>query len=270
MRRHYYPSTIDEIVEYVKEAIADNPEKPFIRAAGRHWALSEAVTDSLYEGRIIETTPGLKRTLFNVIPDALSPPVKTDLLSQSPAVLGRWDETAAYNLYHVEAGIRLYELYARLDDLEAPLPTDSLNSEALRGPWALPTLGGAGGQTIAGAFSTSTHGGDVFHPPIADAVVAMHLVGAGGQQFWIQGAHFSDRVPAPLCDPAAMERLLPKAKIITDDEALAAALVMVGRFGVIYSVILKVVRGYGLTETRVQARWEDAANATSQSGPPDS
>ena len=134
----------------MREAAAD--PKPQIRAAGSHWSLSEAVADPRYEGRIVETQ-GLANTLFDIVPETLSPAVKEDLVGQPEAVPGTWDESV-YNLYHVEAGIRIFDLYARLDDTDQPLPTDVLRVPALAGPWALPTLGGAGGQTIAGVIST--------------------------------------------------------------------------------------------------------------------
>jgi hypothetical protein len=41
----------------------------------------------------------------------------------------------------------------------------------------VPTMGGASGQTIAGAVGTGTHGGDIHIPPIADMIRAIHVVG---------------------------------------------------------------------------------------------
>lgn len=56
------------------------------------------------------------------------------------------------------------ELYSFLDLDTADRPhhlrlTDGI--EHYGGPWALHTLGGAGGKTIAGAIQTGTHEGDV-------------------------------------------------------------------------------------------------------------
>jgi hypothetical protein len=42
----------------------------------------------------------------------------------------------------------------------------------------LPTHGGAGGQSLAGAISTGTHGGDVRRRPIGDYVHAIIMVGS--------------------------------------------------------------------------------------------
>src|SRR5262245_37208802 len=62
-------------------------------------------------------------------------------------------------LVHVEAGIKIAALNTQL---------------AARG-LAMPTLGGANGQTIVGALSTSTHGGDFDEPPFCDLIHAVHL-----------------------------------------------------------------------------------------------
>jgi hypothetical protein len=59
------------------------------------------------------------------------------------------------------------------------------NSDYL-GPWGFQTLGGAGGQTVFNALTTGTHGGDIKFPPIADSVVALHLVADGGKHYWIE------------------------------------------------------------------------------------
>jgi hypothetical protein len=73
-------------------------------------------------------------------------------------------------VYHVEAGMTIRNIYTQLGLLGA----------------ALETMGGASGQTIAGATSTGTHGGDLFMPPLADSVLALHMVGAGGAVYWVE------------------------------------------------------------------------------------
>jgi hypothetical protein len=74
---------------------------------------------------------------------------------------------------HFESGKRVYQLYAELDQ-EDPLdinPSDGLltlgaymktnhDKDSFAGPWGFETMGNAGGQTVVGAFSTGTHGGD--------------------------------------------------------------------------------------------------------------
>jgi hypothetical protein len=50
---------------------------------------------------------------------------------------------------------------------------------------------------------------------------------------------------------------LGEFKIIRDDETFRAVLVGAGRFGVVYSVVLRAVRQYMLNETRVLGTWQD-------------
>ena len=59
-------------------------------------------------------------------------------------------------LVHFEAGIRILDLCEALDKQNL----------------AMPTLGGSNGQSLAGAISTSTHGGDWNQPPFPDLVRA--------------------------------------------------------------------------------------------------
>jgi hypothetical protein len=127
------------------------------------------------------------------------------------------------------------------------------------GPWGFETLGGAGGQTVVGAVNTGTHGGDFDRPPLADAVHAIHLVADGGRQFWIERVHsdlpqlFDDERLHDVYGPS------PDFEIVREpDNALFnAVLVSAGRFGVIYSVVLRAVRQYSLWERRRLDRWQD-------------
>ena len=113
-------------------------------------------------------------------------------------------------LFHVEAGATVADV------------NDLLAERGL----AMPTLGGANGQAIAGAISTGTHGGDVEVPPLADAVMAMHLITEGGRELWIE------RTSQPITDDAALGVALahscPNAAIVRNDEVFNALLVAVG------------------------------------------
>jgi hypothetical protein len=84
-------------------------------------------------------------------------------------------------------------LYAELDqgddnqpDSLAVLLRDAHQNASYLGPWAIETLGSAGGQTVFGALTTGTHGGDFRFPPLADSVVALHLVTDGGRHYWLE------------------------------------------------------------------------------------
>ena len=42
------------------------------------------------------------------------------------------------------------------------------------------------GQSLIGALSTGTHGGDIELPPLVDVVVALQLVTVGGREIWVE------------------------------------------------------------------------------------
>ncbi len=141
------------------------------------------------------------------------------------------------------------------------LPPEHRNA-GYGGPWAFETLGGAGGQTVVGALNTGTHGGDFDRPPLADAVLAIHLVADGGKHYWIEAVS-NDR--PQLTDNSKLTGEFGKAElggienfeIIRDNNVFDAVLVSVGRFGVIYSVVLKAVPQYSLYERRRLHVWQD-------------
>jgi FAD binding domain/Ig-like domain from next to BRCA1 gene len=140
-------------------------------------------------------------------------------------------------LYHVEAGISICGLYRNLNRLGL----------------ALETMGGASGQTLAGAISTGTHGGDKFMPPLADSVLAIHLVGAGGRQFWIEP---SKRMTRPSLLRKHVVPDVDRKNIIYDDAVFDACLVSLGCMGIIYAVVLRVREPYDLVETTTETTWE--------------
>jgi hypothetical protein len=126
---------------------------------------------------------------------------------------------------------------------------------------AMATLGGSNGQSIAGAISTGTHGSDVDLPPIADRVRAIHLVGPGGQEWWIErsGAR-------AITDPTRLEqardagRLCSDIRIEYNDGLFNAALVSVGRMGVIYSYVVEATDAFRLKQTRQKQAWSAASS----------
>jgi hypothetical protein len=102
----------------------------------------------------------------------------------------------------------------------------------------LQTMGGASGQTLAGVISTGTHSGDFNLPPIADCILAIHLVAPDGAEHWIErsaSGRITDR------DPLAhvMGGRIPLEKIHYDDQWFNAIVVSMGAMGIIYSVILR-------------------------------
>ena len=184
-----------------------------VHAFGSKWSFSDCAFTSDY---VIDTRQ-LNRSLQTV---------KLALKSGNDASLP----------YHVEAGITIRSLYENLDRLGL----------------ALETMGGASGQTLAGAVSTGTHGGDKSIAPLADSVLAIHLVGAGGTQYWIEPS-------AGITDPTRLKAdVVPDVdpqNIVYDDAVFDACLVSLGCMGVIYAVVLRVRESYDLVETTVETTW---------------
>jgi hypothetical protein len=245
-----YPQSLQDLI-----TICSNPKRQ-LRAAGSHWALSQAaISDDVF----IETNdfnnifPALGRTLYDVVPACLtdqflialnSPPNRTLVIPEP-------------YFFHMEAGKRIYQAYAEMDLGDDKQPNSlcvkmqkEFGNNSFLGPWGFPTLGGAGGQTIVGALTTGTHGGDFDRPPIADAVVALHLVADGGNHIWIER---SPRNDIHFTDEAKLRALYgggpTKFEVIYSDDLLNSALVQVGRFGIVYSVVLAVGRQYGLLQS---------------------
>jgi len=270
-----FPQSLEGLIQLC----STRPPGQRFHAAGSHWALSTAaVSDhSFIETHDFnEVFPAMGRTLFDVVPGCLSEKFLVEFNAQSAA-----SASDAQNYFvHFESGKRIYQLYAELDvgDSQNPqslcvLMQNRFGNDKLTGSWGFATLGGAGGQTVVGALSTGTHGGDFDRPPVSDSVVALHVVADGGKHFWIERSH---RDRTPFTDEAKLRALFGQARfggpenfeVIYDDAVWRAAVVQVGRFGAVYSAVLRVVPQYGLREQLAQSDWESVrsqiADPTSQ------
>ena len=144
------PGSLGDIVRIVQDAeIADKR----VRVHGTGWSFE----DIAYSPQVMVSLERLNARLRYV-----TDPGSGALLSPTTA--------GGRTLVHIEAGITIAKLNSDLAGLGL----------------AMPTLGGSNGQTIAGALSTSTHGADIDEPPLCDLVHAVHLVGVGGQEYWIE------------------------------------------------------------------------------------
>ena len=207
------PDSLEELINVITAA---EQRGQGVRAVGSSWSNSDVAVSP----GVIVQTDALAGVLTEVTSDCLA-----------AAAAGR-------RLVHVEAGIKLWQLNAILDDRKL----------------ALHTMGGSSGQSVAGVLSTSAHGMDVDRGPIPDMVRALHLVGPGGVQHWIEPAD------DPVTDPAALATVLnlPAANIHYDNDWFNSALVAVGSFGVIYSVIIEVDPLYDLRSQCDATDWETA------------
>lgn len=281
----YYPQSLKEVINICKRNRFPfnffRQKDKFLKAAGSHWALSKAAIsdDAFIEthdprelSRTVIPEPAMGRTLYDVVPKCLTTAFMDYLEKKEQpqfVVVGKNEEVGEY-LVHFETGKRVYQLYAELDygeetdseSLAAVLKRDYDNS-SYGGPWAIQTMGGAGGQTVFGALTTGTHGADFRLSPMADSVVAMHLVADGGKHYWIERG--TSIFPMQVTDDAKLRAKYGSTEyggrhnfeIIRDDNIFNAVLVSVGRFGVVYSVVLKVVRQYALFQDRYTTDWKN-------------
>ncbi|HEX8724227.1 MAG TPA: hypothetical protein VF737_02435 [Gemmatimonadaceae bacterium] len=187
------------------------------------------------------------------------------------------DPTLSDSLVHIRGGTKVFNvnrLLHGLDPVTSGDPYDGLDGleckkDGVTGR-ALPTLGGSGGQSIAGVTATGSHGADIHLPPIADAIAAIHLIGPGGQEWWIEPSagltagseadtqaalqHIATTVPG------AADEMCSGIIVKKDDAFFRSALVSVGRMGFVYSLVIKTVPAFKLTETRAEDVWEKLKN----------
>jgi hypothetical protein len=141
--------------------------------------------------------------------------------------------------FHVEAGITMADLDQLLDHQSPRL--------------AIQASGGSPGATLAGSLSTATHGGEFRWPLLVDRVRAIHLVGPGGEEWWIEGA-------TSIADHHRLQQIyhnIDHAHFIagawhndglTAEDVLNGVVVSMGTIGVIYSMVLEVVPQFGIQQ----------------------
>lgn len=270
---------------------ATHPPGAKFKASGSHWGLSEA---ALSDDDAIETNwpddgvnvprySGLDVDMDKLYSDALfrflvaNPPVRAELATTDPCLQPR---QAGPFYVHMKAGTRIYEAYMLLDGQRAAPGTfaDRLNralagtpnAGAYNGPWAFATLGGAGGQTVFGALTTGTHGGDYRQKPISDSVAAVHLVTDSGAHYWIEP--HDNRAEFPITDDAKLMAqygaMGPPFRIIRDSKVFDSVVVSAGRFGVVASLVLRVMPQYCLHEHRVLDDWSEVKRLLTTPVPP--
>ena len=144
--------------------------------------------------------------------------------------------------FHVEAGITMADLDQLLDHQSPRL--------------ALQASGGSVGATLAGTISTATHGAEFGWPLLVDRVRAIHLVGPGGQEWWIEG-------DTSIADVDRLQQVYPGIDTahfvggnrglggIAAQDVLNAVIVSMGTMGVFYSVVLEVVPQFGLQQISI-------------------
>jgi hypothetical protein len=268
-----YPTSLEDVIGLCQSRAPQDR----LRAAGSHWALSRAaVSDSVF----VETHdpnnafPAMGRTLYDVVPGCLSDAFVNLLANLHPDPYDVEHSREGVGLYpvHFETGKRVYQAYAEMDFGDdgnpaslARLLRDQYGNRSYLGPWAFRTLGGAGGQTVFGALTTGTHGGDFRDPPIADSVLAIHLVADGGKHYWIERKTLPVVGSIQMTDDNKLGALYDDARyggpgnfeIRRDDDLFNAVLIGAGRFGIVYSIVVGAVRQYTLHEERRLRTWQE-------------
>ncbi len=133
------------------------------------------------------------------------------------------------DLVHVQSGIAFSHLNARLE------------AEGR----SLPCMTGRGGLTVGGAVATGSHGSAIDHPPPGDYVRAMSLVLSNDRRVWLERSS-QPVVAAGWAEARGFE-------LVRDDRIFDAALVGLGCFGVLYSIVLEVVEAFDLEHHWVHA-----------------
>lgn len=195
----------------------------------------------------------LASSLQDRLPDILAP--------AALAASARTQPVGARKFYaHFEAGITIDQI-GRLLAHQSP-------------PLSLLAISGSPGATLAGAITTATHGAEFNWTLLIDTVKALHLVGPGGVHWWIEG-------DVPIADPQKLRAVYPEIKPehiisgttpvggITPQDWLNAAIVSMGSMGVLYSVVLEVVRQFGVHEAVVETTWSRIGTALANVPMPD-
>jgi hypothetical protein len=230
------PTTLDELVDAVRTV-----ERMRLRLGvrGTAWSYTDCIVPQRTTHVFVDTD-GLRTMEEAVLPRARRSGVRSVHDDTTRRDLGFGDRPIEDLLVHVRAGIKLWDLNCRLDAMGL----------------AIPNLGGANGQSIAGTVNTSTHGAQCNMPPIADLVRAIHLVANGGQQWWIEPDAMRVTEEPRMRELMAEGVLDPCLELHYDDSLFDAALVAMGGAGIVYSYVLETVPAHELFERTRVVRWD--------------
>lgn len=129
---------------------------------------------------------------------------------------------------------------------------------------ALPMTGSYTGQTLVGAFMTSTHGAGVIHPPLHAAIRSIQLLTVNEK-----GEPQELRIERQkgITNPTAYARDMPHVRLIQDDDVFLAVAVSMGCMGFVLSVVIATVPPYFLYQESIQTTWNEARRLLLDVGP---
>jgi L-gulonolactone oxidase len=131
------------------------------------------------------------------------------------------------NCVRVLAGTRIEALNAALDAMGL----------------AMPNLGSATSQSIAGAIATGTHGSGVKHGALCDLVRSVDIVDGRGKRLRVEPKS------APYSDSSPIE-------LRRDDDLFYSVVVGIGVCGLVTSLVIEARWAFLLSETRTLTTWE--------------
>lgn len=159
-----------------------------------------------------------------------------------------------------------------LVEFEAGIKLDALNDILWNRGWSLANLGTYQGQSFIGAVSTSTHGSGHRLEPLPDLIQSLVIVASDGMAYRIEPSNgITDTEGLSPVRSAGDGKGLGNHEIsgkfraqgdpgvdflIQNDDVFNSALVNVGTFGLVYSVIVRVVPRFFLLETNEITIWE--------------
>lgn len=131
---------------------------------------------------------------------------------------------------------------------ESGITVQKFNKKMDRRGLCVKNMGGIDNQTLAGALSTGTHGTGLDLPSFPGMVRSMVLVTHQGQCLRIEPK-------AGITDP--LKHNEPGITLKQDDTLFYSAILSLGCFGIIYSLVLEMEKMYYLEETKKCYDWSD-------------
>lgn len=119
---------------------------------------------------------------------------------------------------------------------------------------ALRMTGAYSGQTLVGAFCTSTHGGGIAHPPLHSAVRSIQLLSLDAHD---QVIELRIEPTQGITDAQAYGHSHPEVRLVQSDDWFYAAVVAMGAMGFITSMIIEAVPKFSLLQRHWKGTWDE-------------
>ncbi|AEE54151.1 FAD-binding protein [Haliscomenobacter hydrossis] len=171
-------------------------------------------------------------------------------------ILKRSIRSSSRKFVLVQAGVKIWQI---LELLHSPGSDPSINDRG-RSRWGIITMGASAGQTLPGAISTGSHGGDFKLPPIADYVRGFQFIDANGNVLWIEPSQ------GGVTDGSSIQNVLGVNvnSQIQNDEWFYSLIVSMGSIGMITAILIEVSDQYGLSQRKTAASWINVKNLISE------